>query len=79
MSVIATSDLSLGRNIVETSRNHLGLWPADAYTKDTTTPSVIFVGDGIVLDSIGYPLAAALSTVSSITFNRELVGCLLFM
>ena len=77
MSVTA-SDLPLTRDIIESSRNQLAFWPADAYTKDTSTPSSIFVGDGIVQDSVGYSLSAALSTATSITFNRELIGCLLF-
>ena len=78
MSVTA-SDLPLTRDIIESSRNQLAIWPADAYTKDTTTPSSIFVGDGIVRDSIGYTLSANMSTATSITFNRELIGNLLFL
>ena len=78
MSVIA-SDLCTSSGILESVKGQIAYWPADAYTKDSSTPSVIFVGDGVVQDSIGYQLTEFLSSSSSITFNRELIGCLLFV
>lgn len=78
MSVIA-SDLCTSSDIKESVKGQIAYWPADAYTKDSSTPSVIFVGDGVVQDSIGYQLTEFLSSSSSITFNRELIGCLLFV
>ena len=73
------SNLRTDRNgILETVRNQLGYCAADAYTKDTNSPSVVLVGDGITLDSIGYKLSDFLTSATTVTFNRELIGCLLF-
>ena len=78
MSVIA-SDLCTSSDILESVRGQIAYWPADAWTRDSSTPSVIFVGDGVVQDSIGYQLTEFLSSSATITFNRELIGCLLFV
>lgn len=78
MSVIGTS-LGTDRGIRESVRGTIGYLAADWATRDTSTPSVITIGDGILQDSIGYVLADQLPGVSSITFNRELVGTLLFL
>ena len=78
MSVIA-SDLCTSSDILESVKGQIAYWPADARTRDTSTPSVILVGDGILQDSIGYQLTEFLSSSSTITFNRELIGCLLFV
>ena len=78
MSVIA-SDLCTSSDIKESVRGQIAYWPADARTRDTSTPSVILVGDGILQDSIGYQLTEFLSSSATITFNMELIGSLLFV
>jgi hypothetical protein len=78
MSVVG-STIRTDRGTKDIVAGQLGYLPADGYTKDTSTPSVIFVGDGIVQDSIGYKLSDILPSVTSVTFNRELIGTLLFL
>ncbi len=75
---IVGSSIRTDLGIKETVRGQIGYLAADAATRDTTTPSVVFVGDGICTDSIGYTLADQLPLISSITSNRELIGTLLF-
>ena len=78
MSVVG-STLRTDRNgILVTVRNQLGYCAADAQAKSSTSPSVVFVGDGITLDSIGYKLSDFLTSATTVTFNREFIGCLLF-
>jgi hypothetical protein len=78
MSVVGSS-IRTDRGIKESVRGQIGYLAADGYTKDTSTPSVVFVGDGVTTDSIGYKLSDILPSINSVTFNREIIGTLLFL